>query len=80
MRNASSHQGKNEWQRKKSEQDHFLHKTCNWEVSGSFTLSPCKTKAKKCTKKCAVFAKFFGGAVLVAVAAWLTCLQTITKL
>ena len=41
--------------RKKSEQDqiqHFLHKTCNEEcnedVSGSFTLSSCKTTAKKC--------------------------------
>ena len=39
---------------KKSEQEHvrhFLHKTCDQEVSGSFTLSSCKTKAKKCTKK-----------------------------
>ena len=30
---------------------HFLHKTCNEEVSGSFTLESCKTTAKKCTKK-----------------------------
>ena len=46
----------------KSEQDHiqhFLHKTCNSEVSGSFTLSSCKATAKKCTKKCAARAQFF---------------------
>ena len=52
--NASCHQGGNERQRKKSEQEHiqhFLHKTCNQEVSGSFTLQWCKTTAKKCTKK-----------------------------
>ena len=45
---------------KKSEQDHiqhFLHKTCYYEVSGSFTLSSCKTTAKKCTKKFAARAK-----------------------
>ena len=39
---------------KKSEQEHiqhFLHKTCNWEVSGSFMLYLFKTTAKKCTKK-----------------------------
>ena len=44
----------------KREQDHiqhFLHKTCNSEVSGSLTLSSCKTIAKKCTKKCAAGAK-----------------------
>ena len=48
--------------KKKSEQDHiqhFRHKTCNWEVFGSFTLSSCKTVAKKCTKKCATSEKFF---------------------
>ena len=41
MRNASGHLGENERQWKKSEQEHvrhFLHKTCNQEVSGSFTL------------------------------------------
>ena len=51
---ASCHQGENDRQRKKSEQEHiqyFLHKTCNWEVSGSFTLYSLKTTAKKCTKK-----------------------------
>ena len=65
----------------KGEQDHiqhFLHKTCNSEVSGSFTLSSCKTTAKKCTKKCAAGAKLFSYllirptvflAVFVAVAA-----------
>ena len=40
--------------KKKSEQEHvrhFLHKTCNQEVSGRFTLQSCKTTAKKCTKK-----------------------------
>ena len=30
---------------------HFLHKKCNWEVPGSFTLYSFKTVAKKCTKK-----------------------------
>ena len=30
---------------------HFLHKTCNQDVSGSFTLWSCKTTAKKCTKQ-----------------------------
>ena len=51
--NASCHQAENERQRKESEQDHiqhFLHKTCNQEVSGSFTLQSCKPTAKKCTK------------------------------
>ena len=46
----------------KDEQDdiqHFLHKTCNSEVSGSFTLSSCKTTAKKCKKKCAAGAQLF---------------------
>ena len=46
--------------RKKSEQEHvrhFLHKTCNEEVSGSFTLQSCKTTAKKCTKKVCCCAK-----------------------
>ena len=41
MRNASRHQGENERQRKKGEQEriqHFLHKTCNQKLSGSFTL------------------------------------------
>ena len=41
MRNASGHLGENERQWKKSEQEHvrhFLHKTCNQETSGSFTL------------------------------------------
>ena len=77
MRNASGHQGKNRRQRKNSEQDniqHFLHKTYNWEVSGSFTLSSCETTAKKCTKKVVFFGNetivlFF--AVFVAVVAWL---------
>ena len=41
MRNASGQLGENERQWKKSEQEHvrhFLHKTCNQETSGSFTL------------------------------------------
>ena len=60
-RGASGHQGENEWQWKKKEQEHkqhFLHKTCNWEVPGR--VSRCgraKKKAKKCTKKCAARAK-----------------------
>ena len=52
--NISRQQGENEQQRKKSEQVehvHFLRKTCNWEVSGSFTFYSFKTTAKKCTKK-----------------------------
>ena len=52
--NISRQQGENERQRKKSEQVehvHFLRKTCNWEVSGSFTFYSFKTTAKKCTKK-----------------------------
>ena len=48
-------EGDSERQRKKSEQQdhiqHFFHKTCNSEVSGSFTLSSCKTTAKDCPKK-----------------------------
>ena len=39
---------------KKSEQEHrrhFLHKTCNQDVSGRYTLQSCKTTAKKCTIK-----------------------------
>ena len=54
MRNASGHLGENERQWKKSEQEHvrhFLHKKCNEEASGSFTLWSCKIWAKKCTKK-----------------------------
>ena len=41
MRNGCFHQGENERREKKSEQEHvqhFPHKTCNQEVSGSFTL------------------------------------------
>ena len=37
----------------------FLHKTCNQEVSGSFTLQSCKTTEKKYTQKCAASAKQF---------------------
>ena len=59
MKNASGHQGENERQWKKSDQEHvrhFLLKTCNWGVSGSFTLWPYKTMAKKCRKKvCCTF-------------------------
>ena len=56
MRNASGHQCKvkmNDSEKKLNETDvrHFLQKTCNKEVSGSFTLQSCKTTAKKCTKK-----------------------------
>ena len=49
-------------EKKKGEQEdvrHFLQKTFNQEVSGSFTLKSCKTTAKKCTKKCAARAKLF---------------------
>ena len=41
MRNACIHQDEKERHEKKGEQEHirhFLHKTCNQEVSGSFTL------------------------------------------
>ena len=56
--NISRQQGENERQRKKSEEVehiHFLRKTCNWEVSGSFTFYSFKTTAKKCTKKSTKF-------------------------
>ena len=52
MKNGSGHQGQNERQWRTSEQEqtqHFLHKTCNWEVS---RLSNAK-------KECAAGAKFF---------------------
>ena len=47
----------------KSEQEHrwhFLHKTCNEEDSGSFTLLSCKLKQQQrnVQKKCAAHAKF----------------------
>ena len=57
MRNASGHLSKDErrWKNCEQEQEHvqhFLHKTCNEEASGSFTFYSCnKTTAKKCTKK-----------------------------
>ena len=40
---------------------HFLHITCNQEVSWRLTLQSCKTTAKKCAKKkkCAARAKLF---------------------
>ena len=71
--NISPQQGENERQRKKSEQVeqiHFLHKTCNWKVSGSFTFYSFKTTQRNVqksvlscflliTKKCAAGAKFF---------------------
>ena len=52
MRNPSGNQGENERVKKREQQHvrHFLHKTWNLEVSGSFTLLSCKTTAKKCTK------------------------------
>ena len=50
MRNLSGHQGENE-RVKKSEQQQVRHKTCNQEVSRSFTLWSCKITAKKCSKK-----------------------------
>ena len=47
------------YREKKSEQEHFrhfLHKTCNLEISVSFRLQSCKTTAKKCKKKvCCTF-------------------------
>ena len=50
MRNASGHQGENERQQKKSEQEHiknFLHKTCNKEVSGSFDSRCSRAKQRQ---------------------------------
>ena len=47
---------------KKKEQEHvrhFLHKTCNQEVSGRFTLQSRKTTAKKCTKNLLLFFFFY---------------------
>ena len=61
MRNASGQLGENERQRKKNEQEHvrhFLHKTCNQETSGSFTLlSRAKQRQRNIQRKCAVRAK-----------------------
>ena len=60
MRKARGHQVVNEWQRQKSELEHiqhFLHKTCNQEVSGKIPLWSCKTTAKKCMRKCVARAK-----------------------
>ena len=51
--NISRQKSENEGQREKSEQVehiHFLHKTCNWKVSGSFAFYSFKTTAKKWTK------------------------------
>ena len=79
MRNASGHLGENERQWKKSEQEHvrhFLHKTCNQEVSGSFTLQSCKTTAKKCTKKVCCTCKVFFSDVVTAVVVALSSLVT----
>ena len=65
MRNPSGYQGENERVKKSEQQQvrHFLHKTCNKKVSGSFTLWSCKTTAKKCTRKvcctCIVLFCFF---------------------
>ena len=41
----------------KNTYDIFLHKTCNQEVSGSFTSQTCKTTTKKCTKKVCIKCK-----------------------
>ena len=46
---ASGQQDENKRQK---HMQHFLPKTCNQDVSGSFTLQLCKTMAKKCTKTC----------------------------
>ena len=53
MRNPCGHQGENERVKKSEQQQvrNFLHKTCQKEVSGSFTLWSCKTTAKKFAKK-----------------------------
>ena len=49
MRNPSGHQGENERVKKSEQQQvrHFLRKTCNWEVFGSFTLWSFKATAKQ---------------------------------
>ena len=58
MRNASGvKMSDNE---KKSEQEHvrhFLHKTCNQEVSGVSRFSGAKQRQKNVQKKCAARAK-----------------------
>ena len=58
MRNASGHQGENELQWKRSEQEHihFLRKTCNREVCGIFIVVVVQNNGK-CRKKCAARAK-----------------------
>ena len=67
MRNGSGHQGENGRQWRTSEQEqtqHFLHKTCKWEVS---RLSNAK-------KKCAAGAKcfFFPNYTIFVVVVFLT--------
>ena len=62
--NASCHQLKVKvsGSEKKSEQEHiqhFLHKTCNWEVSEGFTLYSFKTTAKKKKTVCCTCKVFF---------------------
>ena len=52
--NNSCHQGENERQRKKSEQEHiqhFLHKTCNEEVSEVSRCSHAKQRQRNVQKQ-----------------------------
>ena len=51
MRIVSGHRGENE------RQQHFLHKTCNQEVSGSPRCSRAKQRQRNVQKKCAARAK-----------------------
>ena len=63
MRNssgASGHQGENEWQWKKKEQEHdisSIKRVTGKSLAEFHVVAEQKKNAKKCTKKCAARAK-----------------------
>ena len=63
MRNASGYQSENERKGKKKQSEkehkHFLHKTSKQEAKRIFTFQSCKTRERKCKKKCSARAKLF---------------------
>ena len=61
MRNASGHHGENERRREKGEKEHlknFLHKKCNYDVSGRLRCSRAKQQRKKVCYTCKVVSGF----------------------
>ena len=59
MRNASGHQGENEWQRKKkSEQEHVQHSFLKRLTRKVSRCSRAKQRQRNYKKKCAARAKF----------------------